>query len=151
MQGRNIVITLKQAKMQNGLLVKKTQSLERVQTLSEGAWAVAWGPVRWSCDTLPFPPARLGCPSPLQPIPRCLSDPGHWLQPTRVHTGGFHSYNFKPDLEPPERGSLGCVCRKEQTLGQLILTQIRTPSVSELQSTTGPKWLPIAFIPQSRG
>jgi len=84
---------------------KTLQSLERIQTLSKGTWAVAWGPVRWFCDTFPFPPAHLGWPSPLQPLPYCLSDPGHQLQPTRVHAGGFDSYNFKTDFKSLERGS----------------------------------------------
>lgn len=128
---------------------KKTRSLERVQTLSSGTWAVAWGPVRWSCDTLLFPPTHFCWPSPLQPLPRCLSHPGLWLQPTGVCAGGFYSCNFKLDLKPLERGSLGYVCKKEQALGQLLLTKIRAPSVSEQQSTTGPEWLPISFIPQS--
>lgn len=101
--------------------------------------------VEWPCDTFSLPPAHLGWPSPLQPLPQRLSDPGHRLQPTRVHARGFQSYNLKPDLEQLKKGSLGCVCRK----GQLLLTEVRMVSVSELESTTGPRRLPIAFTPQS--
>lgn len=147
----NPLKTYKNAKWFVGEKNPNTQALQKVQTLSKGAWSVTWGPrgggpgvlVGWSCDTFPFPPARLGWPSPLHPLTQHLSDPGHWLQPTSVHAGAFHNYNWKADLEQLKNGCLGCVCRK----GQLLLTKVGTLFVSELESTTDPRRIPIAFTP----